>query len=564
MKMKNKFFDFKLYIEGVKRLKVIGTAFAVISFVMAFLVPLTYGYRASGIDAEDLIYPLVVLLLAAFMFVNRVFGYLTSRKKSDFYHAIPFPRKCVYFSFMASALTWVWGILIVSLLIESFMWGFNFYLSTVLLVGIAFAAATLFIMAVTAVARILTGTEVSSVALFAILFLFLRVCGTIAKSAMESLVPIYDFDHSLLHYLGFEFFLPFRVIMLYDTDGIIPLIIYTFIISIAIIFVGSVLYARRKSEMAGNSAPTPLLHNIYRYAISTPLLLLTTGLFLEYCFIVDRSYVSDGIIISLVLTLAVYFLYELITKKNIKKMFAAAKNLWVIFLIALVYAGGLTVTRNQILNYDMAAEDIESVEVIYKNGYYLYNSKNEHIKLLISDPELAKECAAQAYRDSCNELKSTGKVGSFKGAYTVIKLKSGREISCHLVNFDRANQIYMNGISERTEYSDEELTLPLRTESSYVAFYIPSDEDYNNAIFVQDDDTRWDTLWRTFREEYYALSDEEKAIVQTNVDTASYHIVFLEKHTDDKNGNTTYIVKDIYYIPDFMPKTCLAIYRCAK
>ncbi|MBO5416903.1 MAG: hypothetical protein J6A83_09795 [Clostridia bacterium] len=556
--MKNKFFDLKLYIEGIKRLKVIGTAFAVISFGMAFLVPLTYGYRADGIEAEDFISPLVVLMVAAIVLVNRVFGYLTSRKKSDFYHSIPLPRKCVYFSFMASALTWVWGILIVSLLIESFMWGFDFYLSTVLLVGVAFAVATLFIMAVMSVARILTGTEISSMALFAILFLFLRVCGTIAMSAMKMLVPIYDFEHSFLHYLGFEFFLPFRVIMLYDTDGIIPLIIYTFIISVATIWVGAILYTRRKSEMAGNNAPSPMLHNIYRYAISTPLFLLATEVVLEFL-LWGRGYMLEDSITILACAFAVYFLYELITRKNIKKMFASAKNLWVIFLIVLIYCAGLLVARNQILDCEIEADDIESVELINNNTYYVYP---ENYKIFTVDSDLSKACVAQAYKASCEDVKNEETINRYRGVYTLIRLKSGREIYCWLVNFEGASRMYSEYISKDLELSSENMSLPSINKNTHTVFYVADTKTYDYREIYLQSDTRL-KIMNTFYEEYYSLSDEQKAILKTNIDTTAPCVIIWEEDNDDKY-DYAYICKGVYYIPDFMPETYAAIYRNAE
>ena len=126
-----------------------------------------------------------------------------------------------------------------------------------------------------------------------------------------------------------------------------------------------------------------------------------------------RGDVDDDFIMAFASTLAFYFLYELITKKNVKKMFAAAKGLWVLLVIAVVFSGAMIIGRNHIINYDLSAEDIESVEIIDDNSYYL----SPQAKILTLDPELAKECAARAYRDTCDELRAQGRINAHNALF---------------------------------------------------------------------------------------------------------------------------------------------------
>ena len=163
--MKNKIFDFRLYLQGLNRLRVIGIALAILCITISVLIPTvrwldgpknTYQVE-NQLDGEELvvvgsaqtssdwealtdhgkldyvkvketitdgttIVPVTVASYLSPFLVLMMFAFLNKRKESDFFHAIPFTRGCVYTSFVAAILTWVWGVLIISSLSAALIW----------------------------------------------------------------------------------------------------------------------------------------------------------------------------------------------------------------------------------------------------------------------------------------------------------------------------------------------------------------------------------------------------------------------------------------------------------
>ena len=154
--MKKTWFDGRLYLQGLKRLRLIGLAMAILFITVAVLVPLTtwiqtanrmqyvdeyydpmydssydsmYGEEDSlqepkvkEVENRRLIIPVLVASYLSPVFILLIFSYLNRRSESDFYHAIPYTRVCVYTSFVAAAMTWVLAILIASSLAAGLFW----------------------------------------------------------------------------------------------------------------------------------------------------------------------------------------------------------------------------------------------------------------------------------------------------------------------------------------------------------------------------------------------------------------------------------------------------------
>ena len=116
------FFSSKLYFQGIKKMRGAGIATAVIITVTNLLVPLIalfeelsrrnyeavpYGIGSSVERIEHVTYSslapcsLLIIILAPIIVLS-AFSFLNDRKKSDFYHALPQRRECVFISFMAA------------------------------------------------------------------------------------------------------------------------------------------------------------------------------------------------------------------------------------------------------------------------------------------------------------------------------------------------------------------------------------------------------------------------------------------------------------------------------
>lgn len=204
-------FSFGLYREGLKKVRLIGIVAAVLCIVITALIPIVsivnasrnpegyYGetnwgaYHAPNVktvEADDFA-PLLLILVFTPLIIFMMFSYLNKRSESDFFHSIPYHRETVYLSFTAAAMTWIWGIVIVSLTVSGILWGVHpyavFAVTDLLQLGLAYFLSTAFIAGIALVAMMLTGTVATNLFLFMLIAGFVRVFGWLTTSCLEKL-----------------------------------------------------------------------------------------------------------------------------------------------------------------------------------------------------------------------------------------------------------------------------------------------------------------------------------------------------------------------------------------
>ena len=169
---------------------------------------------------------------------------LMPRKESDFYHAIPFTRGCVYTSFVVAILTWVWGVLIVSSLSAALVWALCPYVTfsfggllTHMLLACLNAAL---LAAFTTVAVSLTGTATTAVVTTLLVMWSWRLVLLFARMSLSDLLRITPINSILGGYLRFSFLLPISIIVGEVTT---PMVIYAVVITLAMFALGGLLYS---------------------------------------------------------------------------------------------------------------------------------------------------------------------------------------------------------------------------------------------------------------------------------------------------------------------------------
>ncbi|MBP5231338.1 MAG: hypothetical protein ILO68_06365, partial [Clostridia bacterium] len=379
----NKIFNGRLYLEGIKKIRVLGIAFSIVIIVLNALVPLTHfliafvqaaesgfkeGIIATVVSAEYFAVPTTLLMFFTPFFIFTIFAYLNSRAESDFYHAIPYTRASVYLSFTAAAYTWIFGILIASTSLTTLLWTINpyasFTLSTPLFVLAEYAVATLFIGAISSVAACLTGTKASQFFVTMILLFFLRITATAFVLCVQGLAPVLDINNSLLMLLSPSNYFPLSVFsnLFYGDVLSTPAPwIYALCVSAAGFAVSGVLYVKRRSETAGKSAPNKVFQHIFRCLFVLPWVAAIGALILFEAHIAFIFVLCN-------IALVVYFLYELITTKSAKAMLKAAPFLAVLLVVGLLFVGGAHLAKNIILSQTYTPEQIDSVGMSKENG----------------------------------------------------------------------------------------------------------------------------------------------------------------------------------------------------
>lgn len=485
------YFSLPLYVQGLKRVRGAGIASALVITVGNLIMPLgMLVSRTTADPANSASYAVELgeampvshlILFLAPLIVGRMFSFLNKRSSSDFYHAIPQKRSCLYLSFTAAALTWIVGTLIISGAASFACWNLvpNMYLSLAVTARCVFSYTALGLLAAgcTLLASALTGNAFSclfaSVVILGLPALTLNAVGLYIGEFYDGFV----FERSVFRYFGKNGFLPVaNQESFYDPLGLAVLGAYAAFLLLAAL--GCVAFIRRGSETAEHSVSAPSLQHILRLSAALPIGLLVTG------FAID-GYFTDSLPLVLI-ALVVYFLCELITTRSLDKAFKTLP----MFLILPVICGLLAACA-----YGASAavragnpKSADSVVCAYIEDADMYDFDGTAIDRLkgyrIENPEVIK-----ALSDNFRfESSETG----YRYATMKLVLKNGSVIY-------RKAYVDLQTVDElkKAVASDPQLLNEL--------LWIPSYDEVTTY------EPRY--VWEAFEREYAALNDEQKLSV---------------------------------------------------
>ncbi len=529
-------FSFGLYREGLKKVRLIGIVAAVLCIVITALIPIVsiveasrnpesyYGgtnwgaYHApivKTVEADDFA-PLLLILVFTPLIIFMMFSYLNKRSESDFFHSIPYHRETVYLSFTAAAMTWIWGIVIVSLTVSGILWGVHpyavFAVTDLLQLGLAYLLSTAFIAGIALVAMMLTGTVATNLFLFVLIAGFVRVFGWLTTGCLEKLAPVYDISFSAGRFLDPSFSLPYKLIEKsfnsYNSQSFLSnpsLLVYTGVCALLLFIVAGVLYRFRKSEMAGNSAPNRVLQHVYRCAFTLPFVLMLVAQLLT------RSRNTTWLIVNAVGIILVYFLYELITTKKLKRLITAAPFLGVLVVAGGIFAGSLLLITGGILKENIQVDEIKAVSM------YIQDQNGGYFDAASADIEIDDRDALTLVAEKLRETERAQLDGYIRPPYgggqydwnrqwescnIRIRLKSGKVIGRNvwMRNAEKA-QLEKYFISS-PDYLKARTTLPDDSKIFSITADFQGKYDDNTEKIKE--------LWKLFREEFDALDEGEK------------------------------------------------------
>lgn len=581
--MKNKIFDFRLYLQGLGRLRVIGIALAILCLTVSVLVPtvrwldgpsnyyriehpidgdelvvegssltqselerldgegkLTYYKIPETISDRATIVPVTVASYFSPVLVLMMFAFLNKRKESDFYHAIPFTRGCVYTSFVAAILTWVWGVLIVSSLSAALVWALCPYVTfsfggllTHMLLACLNAAL---LAAFTTVAVSLTGTATTAVVTTLLVMWSWRLVLLFARMSLSDLLRITPINSILGGYLNFSFLLPISIIVGEVTT---PMVIYAVVIMLALFALGGLLYSKRRSELAGRSVPGRLVHNLLRCLITLPLALLLT-------------YQLNGgdlttLLVIFICMLLVFYLYELLTTKSARRMFRATPWLGAVVAVCIVFTGVIYLSDYVERHERTDADRIKSVEFV--NGAQVRENN-----VVINAYELSQICKTDDADVIAGVSEAWSKYDGWTDANEVsvtvrIKLKGGRTITRDLT-FNRAEFATMMGNLQKKEAPktvpsyDEVTSLQISSYGGYRSTTIRVSGQWR-ARLLQALEADYNSLTTSQKMELFAYNNKESMVAQL-------------QFTTEKDGKTEIYS---YGVHGNMPRTMSLLYE---
>ena len=511
------YFSKSLYFQGLKKIRVSGTAFSLIIILLNAVLPIIgiaeNRYHSIETRIADVLGPesvapfdLLIFFLVP-LIVYDMFSFLNDRSKSDFWHAIPQKRTCVYISLTSAILTWAISTILASTLVNSLLWSlarwYELKISTAIVGTLPFIVLAILMAGVMLLAMTLTGTAISNFLVGLLFLLFFRVISIMFVTALEEYSNVLYADYGIFKFFGAEFFLPLSLLVsVFDGEGGIysnwALQIYTLAVGIVFLFLGCVSYNKRKSQSATKSAPNKLLQHVYRSLITLPFMLL-----------IGVMMIIDGIdsyqIILVILAILVYVLYELVTTKRIKSVVRSLPYIAIPVLCAVAICSSIVIVGNSIDRMDISADDVDS----YAFTGSAYNYEDFTTMGVFVSNEEASEIIARSYRDSGSGdvyvyMNRENRGESYIRQRILIKLDSGRVI---------ARRIYF------WESDYYKLKNILETDPVYYSAYLslPSPEELTDIYIVDNyglKRTLVNEVYKCMYEEYNDLSYRDKLAVK--------------------------------------------------
>ncbi len=406
--MKKKVFDLRLYAEALRQLR---------SFVIFSLLPLLFSacypslhiisiwttmFNTPELRAEYLpsymtavtLHPYLphLCLLIAPLLTFRVFSFLNSRKGSDYYHAVPQNRLCLYGSFLAAVWTCLALLIIGSSLLSGICvaWirpGFiSFSWMELFRFAVGSFCMSLYVSAAAACAAAQCGTLFTSV-VAAVLFVFaprliLHYLAQGVFSASKSLLRDHTFFliDSRFHMPGVVFQNLLMTLQKYapaytntpenppGLDNLLNASIQWYTVGLAMIWalLASFLFVRRRSETAELPAVSPLINSVIGLLLAF-LLSLKTLLSLIEVLVQRRSYTVSlwlPVLPVFLLAVVVLFLYQLVSSRKLSSLKNALRSVPILLVMDLLFIGIPLLASSAVNRFRPAAEEIESVRYL--------------------------------------------------------------------------------------------------------------------------------------------------------------------------------------------------------
>lgn len=390
------YFSGKLFFEAFKQLRVVGIAALICLNALAIFLPvISYLERKDDFhlypgrilfNPDSIMMPLISLIyiVTPIMFLI-LFSFLTKRSGSDFYHSLPVKRSCMFVTFVAAIVSWLFiltstytlfSVISANISYEYFVIDY----STVINYSINIFVSCMLILGVFALGTAVTGSLTSNIFFsFGILLLPRIIIATLSNLFIgNNMVATAD--------SGFAIFnsfinLPFALIasmFTYNPSPVNPLFqlgapsLYTIILAIIYVFIGMKLFDSRPSEIATKSFRSNKIFAIFRIAtgFSLSLIMVATiypALGKEDVFKwISQSKIS--ILCSILAIAMSMFALETANTKSIKKGLKTLLFTPVIILVDIAILFGMFSLDKHFNNETI---NKNNVEYVYVGDFYL-------------------------------------------------------------------------------------------------------------------------------------------------------------------------------------------------
>lgn len=379
--MKKSFFSARLYVDGLKQLRLIGILSMIAINLLGVLQPILRWLDGGDFTIRPVNFwemnPLIVLVFCgvAPLMTLSLFSFLNKRDASDLYHAIPATRPCLFISFFAAIATWLAMVTASTILLTTaahalFPMLYSINYANVLLTAFNVLAGGLSIAAAVAIAMSVTGTVFANV-LVSLLIIFLpRLVLHLVTNAVAEGFPLTK-DLTISPLLDFTFNVPVGMVFQVFVGGNFESLstfscgVYTLVLAVIYFTLALFFFTRRASESADKAAPNRYWHGLYRLLVGAVLSSVATiGLcstFMEEY----HPYSWEFFFVMYLISVLLMPVFDIITTRRVKGLFR--RSLTSVLLLLLVNVGlfGITYgTYHAVSSYLPKAEEITSVRLL--------------------------------------------------------------------------------------------------------------------------------------------------------------------------------------------------------
>ncbi len=473
-----RFFNGKLYLEGLKQLRLVGfLSLAVLELITVLLLINTNSMIEHLTDVFHMTFVtfnpslLGTFTVVAPLMTLNLFSFLNKRNTSDFYHALPTTRASLFISFFLAIVTWLIGlfavttvtatILVVPMADHMSIDVLNIVLSTANLF-----AASLFITAAVAIAMTITGTIFTNVVVALMLIFVPRILMTVISMSVVEFVPIIP-NNTVLPPLGTMYNIPFGVMFslldgaLDETLAFWPGGLYTLGVALVYTVIACVLFIRRKSESAGQAAPNRVLQAVYRLTLATAVCLVPCW-FIIAAWVCGDPWYTDNVLLLVdfyAIAVLVYFAYELITTRKWKNLLKAIPSLGFLVLINV----GIIATAVGICRYNLqitpTADQITSVAILNTEDGYLSQKTTE---VEIKD-NAVKQTLSAALADTVDLIQNGGTTKYYQSDLNRVRVRFRTRTGTYdryiLISASQQAQL-MDALQSQEAFRDMYMNLP--------------------------------------------------------------------------------------------------------
>ena len=461
MKTKIKLFDRGTFVEAINRFKIPGIITGAILLSAGLIMVLScvvelMDYTWMAIPTEYFYISYLVPFVMVPMMMMSAFSYLRVRKTSDFYHALPVKRETLYSSTIMAALVWIVAELVlaaiiplitalVSPAIEMDMLLFWEVMCKALIISILVLSG--FAMGVS-----LTGNGFTNFFVSIMILLVPRTISTLISTMAEEFTPylVLNVTSSLLNN---QYNVIFRDLDIYgNTIPLIVTVIYSLILAGIYLVVGAIAFKKRKSEMAGKPSAFRGVQVAARMIL--PFICLLGALFFFMYW--TRFYTDEISFLIFAFSMVsssftIYFIYELITVRKIKKVLKSL--VWYPVLVggAIVIGIIISIGSQVAMNKKIDEDKVKYLMVENISGWY---SANGFDRL---ENERANEIIANAYRrqvDNLNDYSDYIYFDEYEDSNIVVGINQGGATFYRIIDLNYAEYVELYQICRDEIYSN--------------------------------------------------------------------------------------------------------------